>query len=75
MNKETIVLGKVYECRPSSLNQAIEGKIITKNDGTCVVAVKKYNGTDHDEIMENEGQVELAYSDIYGPVSTQYFFS
>lgn len=75
MNKESIVLGQKYECTPVGLKRSIIGEVVSKMENCVVINVEKYDGIDHDDIMEKFGKVIAKYSEIKAQASAECFFS
>lgn len=75
LNKETIALGKKYECQPVGLQRTVIGEVVKKMDNCVVICVEKYDGVDYDTIMEKFGKVVAKYSEIKAPVVADCFFS
>lgn len=75
MNKETILLGQSYECRPVGLQRRVTGEVIKKLENCVILNVEKYDLLDHEEIQERYGKVVVKYSEVYGRVLADCFFS
>ncbi len=75
MNKDNIILGQVYECKPVGLQRRVIGEVVKKLENCLVLSVEKYDLVDHDEIQERFGKVVVKYSEVYGKAEVECFFS